>query len=143
MEDDGCIRKFESGATRDTAQDKLDYEGFLDPVVLEAYARYMHFNRQLSDGSFRDSENWQKGFGLATLMKSLLRHVFDLWDWHRQKIAPKHARAKGFQNPMQAACGILFNTMAYMRELMIEDPEAVNTMLRVAELARAQQRRKA
>lgn len=141
VKDDGQVRKFATGALRDTATDKLDFEGFLDPAVLEAYAKYMHFNRRMLDGSMRDSDNWQKGFGLATLVKSLIRHAFDLWDWHRQSISTKHARAKGFQNPMLAACGVLFNTMGYIREFLIENPDAMEEALRVAELERAQRRR--
>ena len=33
----GKIRKFKSGATRDTNEGKYDYEGFLHPVVIEAF----------------------------------------------------------------------------------------------------------
>ena len=32
------MRTFATGATRDTEVEKLDYEGFLSPVVLKAYA---------------------------------------------------------------------------------------------------------
>ena len=34
----GKIRKFETGATRDTDQGKYDYEGFLSPVVLDRFS---------------------------------------------------------------------------------------------------------
>ena len=72
------VRKFESGATRDTDEGKLDFEGFLSPLVLERFARYMHKNRVQSDGSLRDSDNWQNLFGedhYAVCMKSLWRHL--------------------------------------------------------------------
>jgi len=35
------MRKFKSGALRDDDEDKIDYEGFLSPIVLERYAQYI------------------------------------------------------------------------------------------------------
>ena len=55
------MRNFDTGATRDVDTNKLDFEGFLSPVVLERYAEYMHKNRVQADGNLRDSDNWQKG----------------------------------------------------------------------------------
>ena len=106
--DTGIIRKFASGATRDTSQDKLDYEGFLSPIVIEKYAEYMHKNRVQSDGSLRDSDNWQKHFGenhFAVCMKSLYRHFIDMWKIHRK------LPARG--DITEAMMGILFNVIAY------------------------------
>lgn len=57
------VREFDTGANRDLDEDKYDYEGFLNPKVLEAYAKYMHKHRYLKDGSIRDSDNWQILFG--------------------------------------------------------------------------------
>ena len=76
-------RTFDSGATRDTDEGKLDYEGFLSPPVLEAYAEYMHKNRQMADGTLRDGDNWQKGIPKDAYMKSMYRHFFDVWKDHR------------------------------------------------------------
>ena len=104
--DNGVLRQFSTGATRDTAEDKLDYEGFLSPVVLRAYAEYMHKNRVQSDGSLRDSDNWQKGMPLSVYMKSMWRHFMDVWTAHR----------KG-NDPVEPLCALLFNVMGYLHEV--------------------------
>ena len=54
------MRTFDTGATRDSDNDKLDYEGFLSPLVLRRYAEYLHKHRKQSDGKIRTSDNWQK-----------------------------------------------------------------------------------
>ena len=85
LQDDGYLpRQFDSGATRDSEQGKYDFEGFLSPLVLMEYARYMDKHRHLADGTVRGSDNWQSGMPLDVYMKSLLRHVFDLWLLHRE-----------------------------------------------------------
>lgn len=76
-------RTFETGATRDTDENKLDFEGFLSPQVIEAFAKYMHEKRKMPDGSYRDSDNWQKGIPVDAYMKSMWRHFFAVWKSHR------------------------------------------------------------
>ena len=39
------IRKFETGATRDTEEEKLDYEGFMSPIVLKVYEQFIEKER--------------------------------------------------------------------------------------------------
>lgn len=110
----GKIRKFKTGATRDTNEGKYDYEGFLSPIVIEAYGKYMHKHRKQSDETLRDSDNWQKGFGdrhFDVCIKSLWRHFFDLWMEHRG--------FKARETIDDAICGILFNVMAYYHQLII------------------------
>lgn len=109
------IRKFQTGATRDSENDKYDYEGFLSPEVIEMYGKYMHKHRLQSDGKLRDSDNWQKGFGLPVLMKSLWRHFLDLWFIHRghKRIDKKDGHEI---TAIEAGCAIMFNTMGYMLE---------------------------
>lgn len=77
------IRKFSTGATRDTDNGKNDYEGFNNPLVEKAFGDYMNEHRIQSDGSLRDSDNWQKGMGKNAMIKSLHRHYMDLWAIHR------------------------------------------------------------
>ena len=108
------IRKFSTGATRDTDEGKYDYEGFLSPLVIEKYGQYMNKHRKQSDGSLRDSDNWQKGFGdnhFKVCIKSLWRHFHDLWMEHRGY--------KSRETIDDAICGILFNTMAYYHQLLL------------------------
>lgn len=104
------MRYFETGATRDDNKNKFDYEGFLSPLVLEEYARYMHKARKQADGKMRDSDNWQKGIPLKVYMKSLWRHFMELWKQHRG--------IKCQFNKKDALCGILFNTMGYLHEIL-------------------------
>lgn len=105
------VRTFESGATRDLDTSKLDYEGFLSPLVLKRYAEFMHKNRVQRDGTLRSSDNWQKGIPKDVYMKSLFRHFFDSWDGHRSG-----------DIQVEELCGVLFNAMGYMHELLKPDP---------------------
>ena len=102
------IRTFETGANRDLDDNKLDFEGFLSPLVIEEYGKYMHRNRRLKDGSIRASDNWQNHFGenhYSVCMKSLWRHFHDLWMEHRGY--------KSREGVEDALMGIIFNVMAY------------------------------
>jgi hypothetical protein len=79
------MREFATGATRDEDTEKLDYEGFLSPLVLRRYASYMHEHRLQADGKLRASDNWQKGIPREAYMKSLFRHFMDVWMiWREQ-----------------------------------------------------------
>jgi len=107
------IRKFPTGATRDDEDTKLDYEGFLNPIVLKAYAEYMHKHRKQTDGKMRESDNWQKGIPKTAYMKSLWRHLMDMWLEHRG-----YESRDGIKD---ALCGIIFNAMGYFFELLKEE----------------------
>lgn len=112
--DDGNIRKFETGATRDTGANKNDYEGFLSPLVLEAFGDYMNENRLQTDGTLRDSDNWQKGIPKPVYMKSAFRHFFQWWKIHRGLPAvDEKGRAVDLKH---AIGGLLFNVMGYLHE---------------------------
>ena len=119
------MREFETGATRDDCDDKPDYEGFLSPVVLEAYGRYMHRHRLQADGNLRDSDNWQKGIPAEEYMKSAWRHFVDWWLHHRGH----QCLARGPEE--EALCALLFNVMGYMHERLLppEPAEAACAVL--------------
>jgi hypothetical protein len=109
-QDDGVLREFDTGATRDTAEGKLDPEGFTHPIVMEQFYKYMNMNRLQSDGKLRDSDNWQKGIPKQAYMKSLKRHCDDVWLEHR-----------GFDSDdglIAALCGLMFNAMGYLHETL-------------------------
>lgn len=72
------IRVFKSGASRNSSLNKYDYEGFNHPLVDHSFAKYMHHHRKLEDGSYRDSDNWQKGIPVKELMRSFRSHVQDV-----------------------------------------------------------------
>ena len=108
------MRTFATGATRDTEQDKLDYEGFLSPVVLKAYAEYMHTNRLQAAGSLRSADNWQKGMPLTVYMKSAWRHFHEVWTLHRNP-------SQSNEVLVRALCALLFNVMGYLHELLTKN----------------------
>ena len=101
-----AIRTFATGATRDADDDKLDFEGFLCPEVLQCFAEYMHGKRVQSDGGLRDSDNWQKGIPKAQYVKSGWRHWHSIWRDHR-----KDGRVS-----RDDLCAMMFNVMGYLHE---------------------------
>lgn len=111
-----AIRKFETGATRNSDTGKPDYDGFLSPEVVVAFGEYMHKHRYQADGTLRDSDNWKKGMSLPVYIKSLWRHFVDLWRLHRGHTVTdtegKNVTVK------DAACAILFNTQGYLHEFL-------------------------
>jgi hypothetical protein len=114
------VRKFETGATRDVSEGKPDPEGYLDPEVLRQFFAYMEHHQHLADGSVRASDNWQQGFGApgdwkghrSVCLKSMLRHVHDLWLFHRGY--------KGRDTVEDALGGIVFNALGFWYGLVKE-----------------------
>lgn len=108
------MRNFKTGATRDSNEGKNDYEGFISPLVIQAYGNYMNKHREQADGKLRDSDNWQKGFGdkhFDVCMKSLWRHFLDLWFEHRG-----YNSREGIDDAIN---GIMFNVMAYYHKILV------------------------
>ncbi len=104
--------RFTTGAIRSSDRDKLDFEGFISPLVWLRFAEYMHKHRHLSDGSFRGSDNWQKGIPQESYVKSLLRHVMDVWLIHR-------GFGEKAREPIEEAlCAILFNAQGLLFEIL-------------------------
>jgi hypothetical protein len=69
----------------------------------------MNKNRVQSNGSVRDSDNWQKGIPTVAYMKSLWRHFMEVWTLHR-------AWTNG--DLEEALCAVMFNAMGYLHELL-------------------------
>lgn len=107
------IRKFETGATRDTDTGKLKYEGFLDPLVEKRFAQYMHLHRVQKDGSLREPDNWQKGIPLPAYADSLVRHVMDFRlhydDYPDESVDP---------DIESVLCAIIFNARGFLFEIL-------------------------
>lgn len=114
------MRNFETGATRDDDTDKLDFEGFLHPDVLYCYAEYMHKNRKQADGNLRDSDNWQKGIEAKVYMKSAFRHFMDWWRSHRKNGSLTLRK--------EAICGLIFNAMGYLLEIIRKEEQEEMTV---------------
>lgn len=121
------IRTFDTGATRDTDAGKLDFEGFLCPLVLERYAEYMDKNRRQKDGSCRDSDNWQKGIPFTAYAKSLWRHFHAFWKRHRGYTTNESLE--------DSLCAIIFNASGYLHELLKKKASMVPVICK-ANLAR-------
>ena len=107
----GGVRLFASGATRDTEHGKYDFEAFLSPIVLEAFAGYMHKHRERNDGSLRDGDDWQKGMPYDVYIKSMWRHFMSVWKYHR-----------GYDcdviDPIESLMALMFNVQGYAYELL-------------------------
>lgn len=109
------IRKFSTGATRDTNEGKLDYARALCPLVLQYYVDYLGRHRTMPDGSKRDWDNWKKGLDNKESFSSLMRHThavhlimdgFNAYDNH------------GKVNIKDALCGVIFNATTMLREIL-------------------------
>ena len=114
------MREFPGGATRDNDEDKPDFEGFLSPTVIVRYGEYMSKHRVQVDGNVRDSDNWQKGIPLDQYLKSLLRHLVDVWQMHRDP-EPKYISDldnSEVDDMEEALCAILFNASGYLHEYL-------------------------
>lgn len=110
------VRKFDTGATRDTDTNKYDYEAFLSPLVIEAFGRYMHKNRLQKDGTLRDGDNWQKGIPQEAYMKSGFRHFVEWWKAHRCCPGVTNADLE------EALCALIFNAQGYLHEHLKRKP---------------------
>lgn len=114
------LRTFETGATRDIDIGKLDYDGFLSPFVLEAFAIYMDINRTQADGTERASDNWQKGIPPGTYMKSGWRHFFDWWKLYRKLMRGGEIQPGEM---LAATCGLMFNVNGFLHEILKENEQ--------------------
>ena len=108
-------RVFATGASRNSDNGKLDFDGFLSPLVLKRYAEYMHKCRFMEDGTVRESDNWQKGIPKKEYIKSLWRHFFDTWS-NTRGIATK-------EDEFENLCGVIFNASGLLHELLKEQNE--------------------
>lgn len=117
------MRKFDTGATRDTADGKPQYEGYLSPVVLHRYGQYMLEHQTQADGSTRSADNWQKGIPVDAYVDSLLRHVMDVWLHHRDRgdLATEEYE--------ESLCAVLFNVQGLLYERLKESPYQMEAMM--------------
>jgi hypothetical protein len=119
------LRQFETGATRDLDVSKIDYEACLSPLVLECFGEYMLSCSVQADGSKRPGDNWKKGIPLNSYIKSMLRHVWDVWKLHSGY--PAIDRKTGKPVTMKIAlCAVLFNVMGYLHEYLKVENNGTN-----------------
>ena len=114
-DDEALIRTFDSGATRDTVQGKLDYVKALSPIVLRRYAQYLDKNRLQSDGSYRDFDNWKNGIPQEVYHSGGGRHFMDTW------LLTEGYATEDNHGPVEiedAICAQLFNLMGRLHEML-------------------------
>lgn len=113
------MRVFESGATRDNDTDKVDYDGFLSPLVVERFGRYMHEKRVQPDGNLRDSDNWQKGIPIDAYRKSIWRHWVSVWSGLRTQVDNELPNSdNGSSSTIEELMALLFNVQGLAHELI-------------------------
>ncbi len=117
------MRQFDTGATRDTDLDKLDFEGFLSPLVIKRYAEYLNEHRVQADGNLRDSDNWQQGIPIKVYMKSKWRHFVDCWMIFRGYGPVRDPKDNHIITMEEALCGEIFNASGHLHELLKEKLE--------------------
>jgi hypothetical protein len=113
--DNGALRTFSTGATRDTGEDKHEPWGFTSALVEQRYSEYMHGHRVQSDGNLRPSDNWKKGIPTDVYYHSLSRHIQDLrliWEGNEE-----FSRTPSL---IEALCAIKFNVDGLLHELVKE-----------------------
>lgn len=104
------IRTFDTGATRDTDDNKHHFGGYLSPLAMERFAEYMTQHRVQPDGNLRAPDNWKKGIDLESYFDSAFRHFHDWW----KEVEGNESR-EGLED---ALCGLLFNTFGYLHETL-------------------------
>ncbi len=75
----------------------------------------------MPDGTMRDGDNWQNGIPLDVYMKSLVRHMIDVWLHHRG------LSEQATESLDDAIGGVIFNAMGYwFEELESHNAEAAS-----------------
>lgn len=114
-----AVREFGTGATRDLDANKLDFEGFLSPLVLERYAEHMHKARRMPDGTMRESDNWQLGIPVGVYIKSLWRHFFGVWKLWRGLPVTEVVRGETIVKDLETElCAVIFNASGMLHETL-------------------------
>lgn len=111
------IRKFDSGATRDTSEGKLDYRKALSPIVLQRYVQYLNAHRKQPDGSMRDFDNWKMGIPIEAYFEGLGRHDMATWLLHDGFPAEDNHGPVSLEDCL---CAIIFNSSGWLHEILKE-----------------------
>lgn len=123
------MRTFESGATRDDNEDKLDFRGFLSSQALKAFAVYMHSHRVQANGELRSSDNWKKGITLDAYMESMWRHFWETWDTY-DEMPDGYDKAVAMRTVL---CALLFNVQGMLHEVVKQVGNGEELLMTMAE----------
>ena len=111
------MREFETGATRNNDQERVDWVKMLSLPAMFEYARYMSRHRLQTDGKLREFDNWKGadkkgGFPLDEVVESLMRHTLDLAALQNGDVPMRPCDTR------EACCAIIFNAMAYLHTIL-------------------------
>jgi hypothetical protein len=110
------MRNFDTGATRNSNENKLAYSGFISPLALHAFSEYMHAHRKQKDGSLRAADNWKKGIPIESYKESIVRHVMDLWrSWEGGTVVDPDSGEPVTETEL--LCAIMFNVQGMLHEM--------------------------
>lgn len=119
-----AMNTFDTGATRSEDVVRDDPEGYLSPLFIDMYNKYMTKHRVQADGAVRDSDNWQKGIPKSRYMKGLWRHFMHMWTRHRGYDVTDPLAAESLEEDMGA---MFFNLQGYAHEYLKEKADAERT----------------
>jgi len=105
------MRNFNSGATRDTVDNKLSYVKALSPIVLRRYVEYLGRHRVQADGKLRDWDNWKQGIPKDVYLDSLGRHFIEVWLNGKTET----------EDIQESLCAVIFNAMGMLFEELNEE----------------------
>ena len=109
------MREFDSGATRDIVEDKLNYVKALSPIVLQRYVKYLGEHRTQADGTKRDWDNWKKGIPQDVYLEGEDRHHRAVWKLLQGYPAFDNHGPVTLEDSL---CGVLFNAMGMLHEIL-------------------------
>ena len=114
------MRKFDSGATRDTDINKPSYIKALSPIVLQYYVDYLGRHRLQSDGNLRDWDNWKNVIPQDVYLDGLGRHEMAVWLLCQGFPASDNHGSVTLEDSL---CGVIFNAQGMLHELLKKDSE--------------------
>jgi hypothetical protein len=115
------MRAFDTGATRSSAEGKPDYSGYLSPLAIEGFGRYMLKHQKQADGQYRSSNNWKKGMPMKAFVQSMWRHFHAFWKFVDYWLDDKRDFPTVFDEDdidaiREDLYGLMFNVMGFAHE---------------------------
>jgi hypothetical protein len=109
------MRIFNTGATRDNDEQKLNYTGSLSPLVLKRFVKFMRDHNIKGGELQRDESNWKKGIPQQSYMDSKIRHIIDTWLLHEGYLTEAE-----IDDIEETLCAEIFNSMGMLREILVK-----------------------
>ena len=113
-------RQFATGATRSDDSAKPNYIGYLSPLVIERFGRYMLEHQY---GGQRSADNWKKGITKQAYIESLVRHLVSLWLLHEGYPERVELLESIEDQKAECLCALLFNVQGYLHDHLKRFPQ--------------------